>query len=102
MADVYIVTEEPYHENSSVLLATDDRGAAIAAFEDAPNKPPANEYDPPDSWVIQAWRAGCRGRELSLCRKDLHVLHAGQIVYRPDPDSRDSIPTDPRTFEFFD
>ena len=55
---LFVLTEEPYHENSTVIGVFDNQAEAVSAFIAAPNLSPANRYDLPEVWELQAWEDG--------------------------------------------
>ncbi len=102
--DIYVLTEEPYHENSSVIGAFTDKEKAIDAFLQAPNNPPLNNYDLPEEWVLQIFIDGKPGKCLhihdysEIC--SLSPPPEGFAYYYPDPDSRATQLVDPKTFQW--
>ena len=52
---VFITTEEPYHENSTVVGVHLTEEEAIKFVESRPRSPLANEHDGVECWLLTCW-----------------------------------------------
>jgi hypothetical protein len=52
---LWVLTAEPYHDNSTVLGVFDDQGKAVASLLAAPALPPVDELDDPNYFTLASW-----------------------------------------------
>lgn len=67
---IYVVTEEPYHENSTVVGVFTHFDEAEQFIKSRPTSPPVNSSEEPEVWELTEWDVTHQGqkRKWSLFR----------------------------------
>ena len=73
---VYILTYEPYHENSEVRGVYTDYDTAMRALTIAPSCADTPQWDDTDTWDLQEW-------DIELSSKTRHWVNSNP--YDPNP-----------------
>jgi hypothetical protein len=83
MAVIWVLTKEPYHENSTVLGAWTDREQAIRAFLDAPNQPEPEHQDRAVCWELTSWEGGQHRRSLVIFHPQETYCVPAELLGKP-------------------
>jgi hypothetical protein len=79
---VYVLTGEPYHENSTVLGAFTDRALAADALLEAYKESKGDGYNEFENWGLVAYRGGQKGKELVIFSENVYSMRdrAGEVL----------------------
>jgi hypothetical protein len=69
---LYVLTFEPYYENSTVLGVYTDRALATRALEDAPKGKPEPNWDDGDTYDLREFEADTQTLTAHWCNSNPH------------------------------
>lgn len=83
---LFVLVEEPYHENSTVIGVFDNEKDALEAFLRAPYRDPVG-YHEPETWDLQSWNCNGKGPRKTVVIHSKSVISVESLVpmeYRKD------------------